>query len=134
MDSTTYNLPLKIPQPTLQVFKEMVPDEIVLNFLLKICINNNNNNNNNIFVLSKVIFKKALLFNNIIIPEFIETIKPYYYPCKSYFINRQLTYNNFITIMKQLCNNNSEKFNCVSKKIYNNSKYEIEYTISYKVQ
>jgi len=131
-ENNTNTVILKKHQDSLQVFKERVPDKLIIQFLLKICNNNNNNNNNNIFLLSKVIFKKAFLFNKII-HEFIEIIKPYYYPCKSYFIDRELTYNNFIIIMKQICNNNAERFNWVSKRVYNNSKYEIEYTITYKV-
>ena len=78
------------------------------------------------YIITKCIFKKAV-FNNLV-TIFIESLKPYYHQCKHYFLNRSITYTNFLIIIRQLCNINNISYTI--KKIYDKSKYELEYTIS----
>jgi hypothetical protein len=77
------------------------------------------------FVVTKALFKRAEIHN--LIKPFIETIKEHYYSSKQHYIDRQINYNNFITIIRQLCNVNDIKY--VSTIVYSKSNYEIEYTI-----
>ena len=77
------------------------------------------------FVVTKALFKRAEIHN--LIKPFLETIKDHYYLSKQHYIDRQINYNNFITIIRQLCNVNDIKY--VSTIVYSKSNYEIEYTI-----
>jgi len=77
------------------------------------------------FVITKALFKRAEIHN--LIKPFLETIKEHYYLSKQHYIDRQINYNNFITIIRQLCNVNDIKY--VSNIVYAKSNYEIEYTI-----
>ena len=79
------------------------------------------------FVITKALFKRAEIHN--LIKPFIETIKEHYYLSKQHYIDRQINYNNFITIIRQLCNVNDIKY--VSTIVYSKSNYEIEYTIEF---
>ena len=78
------------------------------------------------FVITKALFKRAEIHN--LIKPFLETIKDHYYLSKQHYIDRQINYNNFITIIRQLCNVNDIKY--VSTIVYAKSNYEIEYTVN----
>ena len=117
-----------------QLTKDIVPNDVLLNFLNKLGDSDANdtiNANDTIvnakkkYIITKNIFKKAV-FNNLV-SIFIESLKPYYRPCKHYFLNRTMTYTNFLIIIRQLCNINNNSYTI--KKIYDKSKYELEYTI-----
>ena len=103
-----------------QLFKTNVPIELIWNFIKLIAEEKDTN-----YILNKILYKQAE-YNNYIIP-FIESLKPYYYKSKLYYVERKLDYVKFMTIMRQICN--AHKINYTSKIIYNNSSYEIEYTI-----
>ena len=60
--------------------------------------------------------------------KFKDTIKPYYRGSKQFYVDRDLTFNRFTTIIKQICHLNNNKI--ISKIVYNKSKYEIEYYIA----
>ena len=108
-----------------QIFKTAFPVQLLTDFLLKICDNIKDDQSINEFIISNAIFKKAVFLN--VLPDFIEKIKPYYYASKYYFLERKLTYNTFMTIIRQLCNVNN--INYTTKMVYDKSKYEIHYTI-----
>ncbi len=104
-----------------QLFKTNVPIEILLNFLKLIAEDKDNH-----FLLTKILYKQAEYNNQI--TDFIESLKPYYYKSKLYYIERKLDYVKFMTIIRQLCNVNNVVY--TTKIVYNNSNYEIEYYIS----
>ena len=107
---------------TSQLFKETIPMTILYDFLEKICVKDSVNN---LFIFSKAAFKKAEIHN--LLTHFKEAIKPYYHASKQYYVDRNLTFIRFTTIIKQICHLNNNKI--ISKIIYNKSKYEIEYYI-----
>ena len=74
-------------------------------------------------VYNNIIYKK-LKYNNFI-TNFINSIEKYYYKPKLFYIKRKLTYKNFLTIIRQLCNLYNIKFE--NKIKYSKSKYEIYY-------
>ena len=106
-----------------QLFKENIPVTILYDFLEKICVKDNVNN---WFIFSKAAFKKAEIYN--LLTNFKEVIKPYYHTSKQYYIERDLTFIRFTTVIKQICHLNNIEI--TSKIVYNKSKYEMEYYIS----
>ena len=103
--------------------------EILKDILNKVCIIDQNDKNDqpvSEFVITKALFKRAEIHN--LIQPFLETIKQHYYLSKQHYIDRQINYNNFITIIIQLCNVNDIKY--VSTIVYAKSNYEIEYTVN----
>ena len=103
-----------------QLFKTNVPIEHVWTFLKLIAEEKDSD-----YILTKILYKQAEYNNQL--NEFINFLKPYYYKSKLYYLERKLDYVKFMTIIRQICNAN--KIEYVSKIIYNNSGYEIEYTI-----
>ena len=98
--------------------------DTLYDILQKICTETENIHNDEYFI-TKAVFKRAQLVNYI--QPFIETIKPYYYFSKQHYVDKQINYNAFITIIRQLCNVNDIKY--TSKIVYIKSNYEIQYTI-----
>jgi hypothetical protein len=111
---------------TSQLFKETIPMTILYNFLEKICLKDNSNN---LFIFSKSAFKKAEIYD--LLTNFKDTVKPYYHISKQYYIDRDLTFIRFTTVIKQICNLNNIEI--ISKIIYNKSKYEMEYYIAVNI-
>jgi hypothetical protein len=108
---------------TSQLFKENIRINILYDFLEKICVNDNVNH---YYIFSKAAFKKAEIYN--LLTNFKQVIKPYYHVSKHYYVDRDLSFIRFTTIIKQICNVNNIKI--ISKIIYNKSKYEMEYYIA----
>jgi hypothetical protein len=107
---------------TTQIFKNKVPNEILFDFLNKICIKNEKH-----LVVNTISFKKGTYDNSI--NEFFELIKPYYHNSKKKYLEKKLTYNSFITIIRQICNCNKIVYTSQIK--YEKSVYEIVYIIFY---
>ena len=103
-----------------QIFKKNVPNELFFDLLNSICMKNEKHYTFNINA-----FKKGM-FNETIANFFKECI-PYYHISKRKYLERKLTYNTFITILRQICNYN--KITYTSKLKYDKSSYEIVYYI-----
>ena len=104
-----------------QLFKYSVNEKYFTDFIIKYCSNVKNNE----FVFSLVSYKKAVYDNKI--KELIDTIKPCYHKSKQFYLERNINYKNFLTILRQVCSNLSISYS--SKILYNKSKYNINYTI-----
>ena len=103
-----------------QIFQKNFPKEKLFEFLDKYC-----NKKKNKFTLNKASFKKAKLDNNVL--PFCDDLKKYYYPSKHHYLERDMIYKNFITIIRQICKYHHLAF--TSNIRYFKSKYEIEYFI-----
>ncbi len=103
-----------------QIFKKKIPREILYNFLDSCCVKKNN-----FYVFSKVSYKGAQFKN--LISDFLQKIRDYYHTSKQIYIDRKMTYKNFITILRQICKNLIIPFTSTIK--YDKSNYEIVYTI-----
>lgn len=103
-----------------QIFKSIINKKILLDFLEKICVKTDK-----YFVINKSAFKKGM-FNNLI-ADFYENIKPYYHISKRKYLENNSTYNNFCTVIRQICKFNSIMYNSQIK--YDKSNYEILYYI-----
>ena len=77
----------------------------------------------NYIIINENIYKQALY--NELIKEFYLKLIPYYYESKKYYLTRESTYNNFITVLRQISKKNNIQY--VSKLKYINSKHHIEY-------
>ena len=105
-----------------QMFIKEIKNEIIYNLLEKI-----STKNNNLFIINKDSFKRGLFTNDI--SNFLEELKPYYHKKKQFYLERKMTYNFFVTILRQFCN--YKKIPYTSEIKYDKSKYEIVYTINF---
>ena len=105
-----------------QIFKTAIPKQLLINLLDNICLKNEKH-----YTLNSEIFKKGMFKG--IIPSFIEEITPYYHNSKKKYLERKLTYTNFTTILRQICN--YTKITYTSKIKYDKSKYDIIYYVYY---
>ena len=105
---------------SIQIIKTKIPNNILFELLDKICLKNDKH-----FIFNLESFKKGIY--NGLIQEFIEQCKPFYHNSKRKYLERQINYNSFITIIRQICRIN--KINYDSHIKYNNSIYDIVYNI-----
>ena len=103
-----------------QIFKEHIPNELFLKLLDDIAVKSDK-----CYVINNCAFKKGM-FNNSI-TNFINECSPYYHISKRKYLERKLTYNTFITIIRQICNFN--KITYTSQIKYDKSTYDIIYYI-----
>jgi hypothetical protein len=103
-----------------QVFKKIIPLDILFELLSKIC-----NQENNYFILNIESYKKGTYDNTINI--FIENIKDYYHNSKKFYVERKLSYTSFANIIRQICKSHELEIKNTIK--YYKCDYNIEYSI-----
>lgn len=104
-----------------QIFKISFPNELLFDLLRKSCVKQSAG----YYLFDKSAYKRALI--NSTSPQFIEDCKPYYHLSKMKYLEKPLTYNSLVTVIRQICNQN--KIVYTSKIKYNKSSYEINYFI-----
>ena len=105
-----------------QIFKQNVPSDPLFKLLETNCLKNDKH-----YTLDTISFKKGI-FNGTI-AEFLDFCKPYYHNSKKKYLERKLTYNFFVTILRQICNSNNITYTSQLK--YENSTYDIIYYVYY---
>lgn len=113
-----------------QIFKEVYPKDLFINFISKFAAftytsNNNSSSNSGFYLINKIYFKKAIFLN--IIDDFLTSVKPYYHRSKQKYLNDIDNYSKFMTVIRQLCKIN--EINFASKIKYDKSSYDICYYI-----
>ena len=103
-----------------QIFKNNVPNELLFDLLEKICVKTTKYYYFNIDSFKKGIFTQD-------INQFFEQCKPYYHISKKKYLEKKITYNTFITVLRQICNFNKIIFTSQIK--YDKSKYNIVYYV-----
>jgi len=103
-----------------QIFKKEIPPELLYDLCEKICLKTHN-----YYVIDTNAYKKMLFHKYH--TDFIRELMNYYHSSKRYYIERELTYNSFTTIIRQICKSNLIQFTSQIK--YNSSKYTIDYLI-----
>lgn len=106
-----------------QIFKKHIPLTIFFTFLNSIYFEKKKST----ITINKTSFKKAQLNN--CLSEFLNTIEPYYYKSKQYYVQRKLDFYKFMTIIRQICKHNEIPIR--SKIKYDKSSYEFNYFIDY---
>jgi hypothetical protein len=103
-----------------QIFKTNVPNNLLIELLNNICLKTSD-----YYMIDNNSYKKGIFTNKL--SEFLEKCKPYYHASKQKYLERKLTYNNFVTVIRQICNFN--KIAYTSKIKYDKSDYNIIYNI-----
>ena len=107
---------------TSQIFKTQIPNQLLISLLEENAVKSDK-----CYVVNNNVYKKGIF--NESIPKFIAECRQYYFLSKRKYLDRKLTYNSFITILRQICNVN--KITYTSKIKYDKSVYDIEYHILY---
>jgi hypothetical protein len=105
-----------------QIFKKNIPNEILFELLDSISLKNEKH-----YILNVESFKKGVFKETI--QKFLENCMPYYHLSKRKYLEKKLTYNSFITVLRQICNFN--KITYTSQIKYDKSTYNIVYYIYY---
>jgi len=119
-----------------QIFKDKIPIEMLFSLLeLGTTIKQTDQQDDqqddpqtdhkNYYIINKILFKK--LQYNSHINTFIDKIAQYYFLSKQFYVTRVINYNNFLTIIRQICKINDTKFD--KKIIYTKNNYDIIYYI-----
>lgn len=104
----------------MSIFKEDIKNDILYNFLKIHCLIEND-----YYILDKLIYKKYEYNNQI---ELLKSeIKDKYKDSKKFYIERENSYNNLLTIIRQICKKNNISYR--SKIKYDNNTYNIIYYI-----
>ena len=107
-----------------QIFKKQIPTQSLFELLDKICIKNDK-----YYIVNMESFKKGIYTEDI--PNFIAFCFPYYHSSKHKYLDKKILYNNFITILRQICNFN--KITYTSQIKYDKSTYNIVYYIYFLI-
>jgi hypothetical protein len=106
-----------------QIFKYIPENNILIDFLHIVCLKENTT-----YIFDMNAYKKGQ-YNDTNI-KLLDDIRPYYYVSKQLkYLDREITYNNFTTILRQLCNITKIKYTSTIK--YDRSVYNIKYEIYY---
>jgi hypothetical protein len=103
-----------------QIFKTILPSDLLKVLLDKICAKTDK-----YYTVNNETYKKGLFTNDI--QNFMEVCKPYYRISKQKYLDRKLSFNNFTTVLRQICNLNKIKYTSHIK--YDKSKYDIVYYV-----
>lgn len=103
-----------------QIFKTKIPSE-----LLFILLEDTSIKNDNYYIVNKTSFKKGVYEKKM--QKFLEDCKPYYHEAKKKYVERKLIYNNFTTVLRQICKANNIPFK--TEMHFDKSEYEIVYYV-----
>ena len=103
-----------------QIFKQHIPNDKLFELLDKICFKMEN-----CYILSVDAFKKGIYNEDI--QNFLQFCRPYYFISRRKYIDKKLTYQSFVTIIRQICNYNNITYSSEIK--YNKSSYSMFYYV-----
>jgi len=103
-----------------QIIKREIPSELLFNLLEQICTHQNN-----YYILNFNAYKKGIFDGTI--QTFIQDCIPFYHLSKQKYLKRELSYNNFVTIIRQICKYLNVEY--ISNIKYDRSTYDIIYKI-----
>lgn len=103
-----------------QIFKTPVPTEMLFTLFESIAVKTDK-----YYILDNNAYKKGLFFN--LLQEFLEECKPHYYISKRKYLEKKLSHNSFLTVIRQICNHNNITYTSQIK--YDKSNYDIIYNI-----
>lgn len=104
-----------------QIFKSVIPKDIVIGLLDKIC-----EPNDSVYIIDVNAYKRMKFYNYHV--EFLGTIIEYYHWSKRFYIEREFTYQSFANILRQLCR--VHNIEIASGIRYSESTYSIDYLIN----
>jgi hypothetical protein len=104
------------------LFLKQVPIELLVELLETI-----STKTNDCYLIDMNVYRKLLFYN--LHTSFCESLIPYYHVSKRYYLTREMTYNSFTNIVRQICKSNQHPFYTELK--YDYSIYTILYFISF---
>lgn len=104
-----------------QIFRAAVPPDILFALLDRICLKTAK-----YYYIDYNSFKK-FAYEDAVRAAFFDALRPLYHESKQYYLDRKMTYNAFVNIVRQVCKTNHIAF--TSKIRYNKSSYNIDYYI-----
>lgn len=104
------------------IFKKPVPLEHLFVLLEKIC----SSSHDEYYLFDRNVYN-LMIYRNLHTP-FLKLILPYYLLSRQYFVTRDLDYNSFVTIIRQICNIHKHPFK--TDKQYDHSEYTIRYFVA----
>lgn len=105
-----------------QIFRRPVPPEILYEIFEKICLKTDK-----YYLVDHNSYKKFVYLG--LDKPFVDAILSYYHKSKQFYVLREMDYNSFINIIRQICKSNQMMFTSQIK--YMESRYSIEYMIFY---
>ena len=108
-----------------QIFKQNISNSLLFQLLDDIAVKNVKDC---FYFVDHNVYKRGVFTKKI--EEFYKICRPFYHISKRKYLDKKLTYNSFITVIRQICNSN--KITYTSQIKYNKSIYDIVYSISYK--
>ena len=102
------------------IFKKDISNNLLFEFLSNYC-----SLENEYYIFDKIIFKQYE-YNNLV-KDFLDSLRENYKESKRYYLDRPITYNNILTIFRQICKNNNIPY--YSKIKYDKNKCYIIYFI-----
>lgn len=103
-----------------QVFRKLVPKPYLFGILDQVCFKTDT------YYLVDYNSYRIFLHKNLR-DDFVLELENYYHTSKCFYINRKMTYNSYINIIRQICKTNRIHFEPQIK--YNKSRYCIEFVI-----
>lgn len=103
-----------------QVFRKLVPKSYLFEILDKVCFKTDT------YYLVDYNSYRVFTHKNLR-DDFVLELENYYHTSKCFYINRKMTYNSYINIIRQICKTNKIAFEPQIK--YNKSRYCIEFVI-----
>lgn len=103
-----------------QIFRRPVPPSMLFELFEKICLKTEK-----YYLVDHNAYKKMIYMNAW--AKFAEDIAEYYHASKQFYVRRDMTYNSFTNVVRQICKSNSVMFTSQIK--YMDSKYTIEYLV-----
>lgn len=85
------------------LFLKQVPISLLFDLLEKIC-----SKTDHFYMIDMNAYRK-MLFHELHI-AFCDNLSPYYHISKRYYLTRELTYNSFTNIVRQICKSNKHHF------------------------
>ena len=102
------------------VFCKEVPLDVLWTFLDDVCVQEDVYYSIDKNMFAKMIFERKHI-------EFLNSIKKYYFKSKYHYLNDEMSYNSFVTLLRQICN--YHKHNYLKRKKYDHSDYTMCYFI-----
>ena len=105
------------------IFSKDISENILYDFLKINCLFEDN-----YYILDKIVYKKYE-YNNLI-EDFLKSLDNYYRKSKKYYLEREINYNNLLTVIRQICKFKNIEYSTKIK--YDKNKYFIIYYIKNK--
>lgn len=106
---------------SINILKEKIPLTILMNLLEEYCFIKNDK----YYIVDLDTYKKFMLTERM--PQFLESVAPYYKKTKMKYVTRPMKYIYFLTLVRHICKSNNLKY--TSNIYYNRSKHFIKYLI-----